>query len=90
MTQTELADIFLGNITTWEEVGCDGGIITVVHRSDGSGTTARIHLHLCLHSLRNGEQKLEVVRQNGLLVSVVKVTLVLPVSLETPKVLSVI
>ena len=37
VTQTELADIFLGNITTWEEVGCDGGIITVVHRSDGSG-----------------------------------------------------
>ena len=40
VTQTELADIFLGNITTWEEVGCDGGTITVVHRSDGSGTTA--------------------------------------------------
>ena len=47
VTQTELADIFLGNITTWEEVGCDGGIITVVHRSDGSGTTADL-LHLCL------------------------------------------
>ena len=40
VTQTELADIFLGNITTWEEVGCDGGTITVVYRSDGSGTTA--------------------------------------------------
>ena len=40
VTQTQLADIFLGNITTWEEVGCDGGTITVVHRSDGSGTTA--------------------------------------------------
>ena len=40
LTQTQLADIYLGNIDTWEEVGCDGGAITVVHRSDGSGTTA--------------------------------------------------
>ena len=40
LTQTQLADIYLGNIDTWEEVGCDGGNITVVHRSDGSGTTA--------------------------------------------------
>lgn len=40
LTQTQLADIYLGNIDTWEEVGCDGGTITVVHRSDGSGTTA--------------------------------------------------
>ena len=63
VTQTELADIFLGNITTWEEVGCDGGIITVVHRSDGSGTEQRIYCNLCLYSLRNGEQKLEVVRR---------------------------
>ena len=40
ITQKQLADIFLGNITTWEQVGCNGGNITVVHRSDGSGTTA--------------------------------------------------
>lgn len=40
VSQEQLADIFLGNITTWEEVGCEGGNITVVHRSDGSGTTA--------------------------------------------------
>ena len=77
VTQTELVDIFLGNITTWEEVGCDGGIITVVHRSDGSGTTADL-LHLCLpFSL---EWRTEVGSGKGIckpLVSVVKVTLVL-------------
>ena len=40
MTQTELADVFLGNITNWSEFGCDDKEILVVHRSDGSGTTA--------------------------------------------------
>ena len=40
LTQTQLADIYLGNIDTWEEVGCSGGTIKVVYRSDGSGTTA--------------------------------------------------
>lgn len=40
ITQKQLADIFLGNITTWEQVGCNGDTIKVVYRSDGSGTTA--------------------------------------------------
>jgi len=40
LTQKQLADIFLGNITEWSEVGCDGGRILVVYRADGSGTTA--------------------------------------------------
>ena len=40
MTQTELADVFLGNITNWSEFGCDDREIVVVYRSDGSGTTA--------------------------------------------------
>ena len=40
MTQTELADVFLGNITNWSEFGCEDKEILVVHRSDGSGTTA--------------------------------------------------
>lgn len=39
MTQEELADVFLGNITTWAEFGCEDRAILVVHRSDGSGTT---------------------------------------------------
>ena len=30
----------MGSIDTWKELGCPGGKITVVHRSDGSGTTA--------------------------------------------------
>ena len=40
MTQTELADVFLGNITNWSTFGCEDRDILVVHRSDGSGTTA--------------------------------------------------
>ena len=39
MTQTELADVFLGKITNWSEFGCDDKPIVVVFRSDGSGTT---------------------------------------------------
>ena len=40
LTQTQLADVFLGNITNFNELGCADQLITVVHRSDGSGTTA--------------------------------------------------
>jgi len=40
LTQTQLADIFLGKITDWKDLGCPAGKITVAHRSDGSGTTA--------------------------------------------------
>ncbi len=39
MTQTQLADVFLGNITNWSEFGCADKNIVTVHRSDGSGTT---------------------------------------------------
>ena len=39
MTQTQLADVFLGKITNWSEFGCDDKNILTVHRSDGSGTT---------------------------------------------------
>tara|TARA_Y100000004_G_scaffold48911_2_gene53867 strand:+ start:1804 stop:2778 length:975 start_codon:yes stop_codon:yes gene_type:complete len=39
ISQTQLADIFLGKITEWSAFGCEGGTIKVVHRSDGSGTT---------------------------------------------------
>ena len=39
MTQTQLADVFLGKITNWSEFGCDAKPILTVHRSDGSGTT---------------------------------------------------
>ena len=39
MTQTELADVFLGKITNWSHFGCADGVIRTVHRSDGSGTT---------------------------------------------------
>ena len=39
MTQTELADVFLGKITNWSSFGCADKQILTVHRSDGSGTT---------------------------------------------------
>ena len=39
MTQTQLADVFLGNITNWSTFGCADKNIVTVHRSDGSGTT---------------------------------------------------
>ena len=39
MTQTQLADVFLGKITNWSTFGCADKTIRVVYRSDGSGTT---------------------------------------------------
>ena len=39
MTQTQLADVYLGKITNWSELGCADKRITTVWRSDGSGTT---------------------------------------------------
>ena len=39
MTQTQLADVFLGKITNWSEFGCADKKIATVWRSDGSGTT---------------------------------------------------
>jgi len=39
MTQTQLADVFLGKITNWSAFGCADKQIATVHRSDGSGTT---------------------------------------------------
>jgi phosphate transport system substrate-binding protein len=39
ITQTQLADVFLGKITNWSELGCADGRIVPVVRSDGSGTT---------------------------------------------------
>jgi len=39
MTQTDLADVFLGKIDNWSYFGCADKRIATVHRSDGSGTT---------------------------------------------------
>jgi len=38
--QKQLADVYLGKITDWKDLGCAAGKITPVFRSDGSGTTA--------------------------------------------------
>jgi phosphate transport system substrate-binding protein len=39
LTQKQLTEVFLGKITNWGQLKCGSGPITVVHRSDGSGTT---------------------------------------------------
>ncbi len=39
LTQAQLADIFLGKIRNWSDLGCPARALIVVHRSDGAGTT---------------------------------------------------
>ena len=46
LDQQQLADVFLGKITNWKDLGCGDQKLTVVHRSDGSGTTANFTAHL--------------------------------------------
>jgi phosphate transport system substrate-binding protein len=40
LKQKQLADVYLGKITDWKDLGCAAGKIVPVFRSDGSGTTA--------------------------------------------------
>ena len=40
LKQKQLADVYLGKITDWKELGCEAGKIAPIFRSDGSGTTA--------------------------------------------------
>jgi len=40
LTQEQLAGVFIGRYTNFNQIGCNSQPITVVHRSDGSGTTA--------------------------------------------------
>ena len=40
LKQKQLADVYLGKITNWSELGCEAGKIAPIFRSDGSGTTA--------------------------------------------------
>ena len=39
LTQKQVAEIFLGKITDYSQLGCAAGPITVAYRSDGSATT---------------------------------------------------
>ena len=39
LTQKQVAEIFLGKINNYSQLGCKAGPITVAYRSDGSGTT---------------------------------------------------
>ena len=40
LTQKQVVSIFMGSINNWKQLGCGDGSIRVVHRYDGSGTTA--------------------------------------------------
>jgi len=46
LSQAQLVDVFLGRIRDFQELGCAAKPIRVVHRSDGSGTTANFTAHL--------------------------------------------
>ncbi len=46
LTRQQLVDIFLGKAKNWKQVGGPNQAITVVHRSDSSGTTAIFTSHL--------------------------------------------
>ena len=46
LSQAQLAQIFLGTITNFRQLGCGAKPLKVVHRSDGSGTTANFTAHL--------------------------------------------
>jgi len=45
LSQEQLADIFLGKITNFGDLGCEDKPISIVHRSDGSGTTYNFTKH---------------------------------------------
>ena len=46
LSQAQLVDIFAGKIGNYSQLGCAAKPIRVVHRSDGSGTTANFTAHL--------------------------------------------
>jgi phosphate transport system substrate-binding protein len=46
LSQQQLADVFLGKINNYSQLGCADKKLTVVHRSDGSGTTHNFTKHL--------------------------------------------
>ena len=39
LTQEQAVGVAMGLISDWQELGCEAGTLTWVHRSDGSGTT---------------------------------------------------
>ena len=90
MTQTQLADVFLGKITNWSEFGCADKNIVTVWRSDGSGTTKGFTNSLSAFSPEWKKTVGTGKSVQWLLVLVAKVTLVLLVLSRTLKVLSVI
>jgi phosphate transport system substrate-binding protein len=50
LSQAQLVDIFSGKINNYSQLGCAAKPIRVVHRSDGSGTTANFTAHLAATS----------------------------------------
>ena len=46
LNQEQLANVFLGKIKNFSEIGCADQAITIVRRSDGSGTTYLSLIHI--------------------------------------------
>lgn len=46
LSRQQLADIFLGKITNWNQIGGSNQAIKIIHRADGSGTTGVFTKHL--------------------------------------------
>lgn len=46
LSRQQLADVFLGKIKNWSQIGGPNQSIKVIHRSDGSGTTGVFTKHL--------------------------------------------
>lgn len=50
LSRQQLAQVFLGQITNFAQLGCANQLITVLHRSDASGTTANFTASLAAFS----------------------------------------
>lgn len=50
LTRAQLADIFLGRLSNFSELGCSPQPLTVLHRSDASGSTANFSATLAAFS----------------------------------------
>ena len=56
LTQENLADVYMGHIDNWSELGCGDRPIVPVYRSDGSGTTKGFTASLSAFSPRWAEE----------------------------------
>ena len=94
LTGPVIADIFLGNVTTWDDpaiadlnpdIQLPSSDLTVVHRSDGSGTTEIFTTYLAGISQDWANGRAPATRSTGRPASVARATTALPPRSPTPK-----